>query len=104
MRRARIAPAVMAALSAAVFMTMAATAPAHHIASLSFAHDSHEVISPAAPIPGESLYQLQMDLTTHDGRKVALAELGGQPVLITMFYSSCGGVCPTLAFTIRRME
>lgn len=66
-------------------------------------HD-HAVMPPAPAIPGESLYQLEMQLTTADGRSHALAELRGQPVLVTMFYASCQGVCPLLAFTMRRME
>jgi protein SCO1/2 len=31
-----------------------------------------------------------------------MAELRGKPLLVTMFYTSCNGVCPLLAFSIRR--
>ena len=55
-------------------------------------------------LPGESLYQLKLELTTQDGTRIPLAQLRGHPVLISMFYASCAGVCPAIAFTMRRME
>lgn len=57
-----------------------------------------------APLPGDSLYQLQMELSTQDGRTVRLDSLRGHPVLISMFYASCDGVCPTIAFQMRRLD
>ena len=64
---------------------------------------AHEVIAPAASIPGESIYQLGLPLTRQDGTRMALDELRGQPMLVTMFYTSCDGVCPLLAFAMRRV-
>ena len=58
----------------------------------------------APALPGDSVYQLQVELTTQDGSARRLVEMRGHPVLIAMFYASCGGVCPTIAFTMRRME
>ena len=58
----------------------------------------------AAQLPGDSLYQLAMPLTLQDGSSTNLAELRGTPVVITMFYASCDGVCPMIAFSMRRME
>jgi protein SCO1/2 len=55
-------------------------------------------------LPGDSLYQLKIALTTQDGRSMRLDELRGQPVLISMFYASCGGVCPAIAFSMRQLE
>ena len=63
---------------------------------------AHEVMAPAAAMPGESIYQLPLQLTLQDGRNMPLAALRGQPLLVTMFYTSCQGVCPLLAFTLRR--
>jgi protein SCO1/2 len=63
---------------------------------------AHEVIAPAAPIPGESIYQLALPLIRQDGTRMAFDELRGQPLLVTMFYTSCNGVCPLLAFAMRR--
>jgi protein SCO1/2 len=56
-----------------------------------------------APLPGNSVYHLPMHLTLQDGSSTSLVALRGQPVLITMFYSSCEGVCPLLAFAMRRV-
>jgi protein SCO1/2 len=57
-----------------------------------------------APLPGDSLYQLQTELTTQHGRGIRLDSLRGQPVLISMFYASCDSVCPTIAFQMRRLD
>jgi protein SCO1/2 len=58
----------------------------------------------APALPGDSLYQLPIELTTQDGSRVRLDRLRGRPVLISMFYASCGGVCPTIAFQMRRLD
>jgi protein SCO1 len=60
--------------------------------------------APVATLPGDSLYQLKVELAAQDGRRMPLAKLRGRPVLIAMFYSSCEGVCPIIAFTMRKME
>lgn len=57
-----------------------------------------------SPLPGDSLYQLHVDLTSADGAHQALAGLRGTPTLITMFYASCPGICPLLAFAMRRID
>jgi len=58
----------------------------------------------AGALPAESIYHLEAPLTDQHARQTSLGSLRGQPVLITMFYSSCQGVCPMLAFTMRRMD
>lgn len=50
---------------------------------------------------GESLYQLELDLTDQDGANVGLNVFQGKPVLITMFYGSCPYVCP---LTIKALQ
>jgi protein SCO1/2 len=64
----------------------------------------HEVLAPAAAIPGESIYQLLLDLTDSQDRTTPLDSLKGKPVVVAMFYTSCEGVCPMIAFAMRRME
>jgi protein SCO1/2 len=44
----------------------------------------------------ESLYQLDATFTDTAGRPVALGELRGRPVVLTMFFASCGYACPLL--------
>jgi len=62
-------------------------------------------VATAASLPGNSIYQLPMKLTQQDGAQTSLAAaLRGKPTVITMFYASCDGVCPMIAFSMRRME
>ncbi len=52
----------------------------------------------AAPVslPTDSIYQLPVPLTDQDGRHTTLSAWRGQPVLISMFYTSCEFVCPRI--------
>jgi protein SCO1 len=54
----------------------------------------------ATPNDG-SIYALSVPLTDQNGRDFQLAELRGQPVLISMFYTSCDAVCPMIFETLR---
>jgi protein SCO1/2 len=56
------------------------------------------------PLPPESLYQLQATLTNQAGQSQRFALYRGNPVLVTMFYSSCPAACPLLIDTIRSVE
>ncbi len=44
----------------------------------------------------ESLYQLDAAFTDGSGRPFALGGLRGRPVVLTMFFASCGYACPLL--------
>lgn len=55
----------------------------------------------AGALASGSLYQSDVTLTDQNGRTFHLADLRGQPVLISMFYSSCQMVCPMIFETIR---
>ena len=54
----------------------------------------------AGALPGNSVYQLTPPLTDQDGRAFELGSLRGQPILASMFYSSCQMVCPMIFETI----
>ena len=54
----------------------------------------------AAPVPGDSIYQLKPPLTDHNGQPFELASARGRPVLVSMFYCSCEMVCPMIFETI----
>jgi protein SCO1 len=56
------------------------------------------------PLPGNSLYQLQAQLTDQHGNRVGLDAGRGHPVLVSMFYTSCQFVCPMLIETVRATE
>ena len=57
-----------------------------------------------AALPSDSIYQLPVTLTGHDGRVARLDARRGAPVLVSMFYTSCKFVCPMLIETVRDVE
>lgn len=50
----------------------------------------------ALALPGDSVYQLDATLTNQRGQTVKLDGARGQPVLVSMFYTSCQFICPML--------
>jgi len=54
--------------------------------------------------PSDSVYQLQLALTTQDDHDATLDLDRGHPVLITMFYGNCPYACPLLINTMQRIE
>ncbi|MEO8810060.1 MAG: SCO family protein [Rhodanobacter sp.] len=54
-----------------------------------------------APLPGDSVYQLDVQLTGQDGQVHSLADRRGRPQLVTMFYTSCTMVCPMIIDTVK---
>lgn len=55
----------------------------------------------AQPLPGDSVYQLPVQLTGQDGQQQMLAARRGRPQLVTMFYTSCKMVCPLIIDSLR---
>lgn len=55
----------------------------------------------AAAFSKASLYQLEATFTDDSGRTVALGELRGRPVVLAMFFASCGYACP---LTVTNMQ
>ena len=49
-----------------------------------------------APLPADSVYQLPLSLTDQKGNKLQWGDHRGQPMLVSMFYTSCEFVCPML--------
>lgn len=58
----------------------------------------------AAPLPGDSVYQLQAPLVDQAGKASTLADGRGQVRVVSMFYTSCKFVCPLIIDTLRRTE
>jgi protein SCO1 len=50
----------------------------------------------AAAFSRDSLYQIETKFTADAGQPFALGELRGRPVVLTMFFASCGYACPLL--------
>jgi hypothetical protein len=55
-------------------------------------------------LPSDSIYQLAVPLTDQNGRTFKMDERRGQPVLVSMFYTSCQFVCPMLIDALRDTE
>ncbi len=55
------------------------------------------------PLPGSSLYQLDVLLEPAGSAPIRLATLKGKPLLITMFYSHCTSVCPLLTTQLQHL-
>lgn len=58
----------------------------------------------AQSLPETSVYQLALPLQTHDGQAATLDLHRGQPVLVSMFYTRCGYVCPLLLHSLQRLD
>ncbi|KIF81921.1 SCO family protein [Noviherbaspirillum autotrophicum] len=57
-----------------------------------------------APLPSDSVYQLQVPLVNQNGQAFDLASRRGKPSIVSMFYTSCQFVCPMLIETIQANE
>lgn len=49
-----------------------------------------------AAFSSESLYQLEVGFTDDSGQSFTLGSLRGRPVVLTMFFATCGYACPML--------
>ena len=57
-----------------------------------------------APLPSDSVYQLEAPLTDQSGRRMTLAAKRGNPQLVVMFYTSCKFICPTIIDTVLDLD
>ena len=48
----------------------------------------------AVPYTHESIYQLEGKFQTDEGKEFSLGELRGRPVVLNLFFASCGYACP----------
>jgi protein SCO1 len=55
-------------------------------------------------LPSDSIYQLDIPLTTQDAKTVRLPVMSGHVRIVTMFYGSCSYVCPMTIETIKRID
>jgi protein SCO1 len=60
--------------------------------------------SAAQPLPGDSVYQLEVALTDQHGRTVPWSARRGQPQLVSMFYTSCKFICPLIIDSGKAIE
>ena len=50
----------------------------------------------AAPLPGDSVLQINNTFTNQDAKNFKLGERRGKPQLVAMFYTSCKYICPLI--------
>lgn len=55
----------------------------------------------ATPLPGASVYQLEVGLQDQQGRAWHWADQRGQVQIVSMFYTSCSMVCPMIVDTMK---
>jgi protein SCO1/2 len=55
----------------------------------------------ADPLPGDSVYQLDLAFDAQDGSRQTLAARRGRPQLVTMFYGSCPMACPLIIDSLK---
>src|ERR1041385_2863800 len=58
----------------------------------------------ASTFTRDSLYQLDAKFTNDAGVSLALGKFQGRPVVLTMFFASCGYACPLLVADIQRIQ
>jgi len=58
----------------------------------------------AAPFSAASLYQTDVAFTNDAGKAFRLGELRGRPVVLTMFFASCGYACPLLVTDMQALR
>ena len=58
----------------------------------------------AVNLPGDSIYQIPIELETDTGSRVAFSSFKGMPLLITLFYADCTSVCPMLTQQLQKID
>lgn len=58
----------------------------------------------AAPLPEDSVYRVEAQLTDQTGRSFAFADAAGEVRLATLFYATCPYVCPLIVDQIKSIE
>lgn len=58
----------------------------------------------AAPLPSDSVYQLNAPLVDQQGRKLRWADKRGKVQLVSMFYTSCKFICPLIIDSGKAIE
>ncbi len=68
------------------------------------AHDHDHMMKASEPLSGTSIYNLTSGWTSQDGKHVKLESLRGEPVVVTMGYTSCKDICPMIVADMVAIE
>jgi protein SCO1/2 len=60
--------------------------------------------SAGEPLPNDSIYRLTAQFSDQNGQQFQLADKRGQPLLVSMFYTSCQYVCPLIIDSAKGVE
>lgn len=74
------------------------------LAPLALAFGLAQAAPKAAPLPSDSVYQLNAPLVDQQGRKLRLADKRGKVQLVSMFYTSCKFICPLIIDSGKAIE
>jgi protein SCO1/2 len=66
-------------------------------------HKNHTSMKAAKVSHSSSVYQVDAHWITHKGEHMTLADLQGQPVIVSMIYGSCTTACPVLVNDAKRL-
>jgi protein SCO1/2 len=66
-------------------------------------HTAH-AMQAAKPLSGTSVYNLTSAWTNQEGKSVKLASLRGEPIVITMAYTTCKDICPMIVADMVAIE
>lgn len=56
------------------------------------------------PLPSDSIFYLQSEWKTQDGKKIKLTELQGKTLVVVMIYTTCKSACPRLVANMKQIE
>lgn len=74
------------------------------LAGLMLATAMGSAMAAPPPLPGESVYQLEVELTDQAGKRWNWVRKRGQPQLVGMFYTSCAYICPLIVDSGKAVE
>lgn len=74
------------------------------VLGLTLAAASTATLAAEAPLPGDSVYQIQATLTDQDGRPLEWRGLRGRPAVVSMFYANCHLMCPLIVASGKALQ
>lgn len=55
-------------------------------------------------LSNRSIYQMEQQWTTEQGKSIVLKDLGGHPTVATMIFTSCPGACPLMVSDMKAFD
>lgn len=97
MNASKFSSVVMLVASLALVAKAVASDQHHH-------HQAPAAKEAPAALNDESIYNLNSELLDENGKKVKLESMRGQPVVISMAYTSCAYTCPLILAQMQQIE